>query len=70
MAAPQVASSVEFVSNAYKKIDENIKIVRRRLNRPLTYAEKVLLGHLTDPQNAMIKKRDKSDFKRSVFEKI
>ena len=52
MAAPQVASSVEFVSNAYKKIDENIKIVRRRLNRPLTYAEKVLLGHLTDPENA------------------
>ena len=52
MTAAQVASSAEFVRNAYKKIDENLKIVRRRLNRPLTYAEKVLLGHLADAENA------------------
>ena len=35
----------------YKKMDENIKIVRQRLNRPLTLAEKIVYGHLDDPHN-------------------
>ncbi|OAG40245.1 aconitate hydratase, mitochondrial [Fonsecaea monophora] len=33
----------------YKKMSENLAIVRSRLNRPLTYAEKVLYSHLDDP---------------------
>ncbi|PYH94710.1 putative mitochondrial aconitate hydratase [Aspergillus ellipticus CBS 707.79] len=33
----------------YKKMSENLDIVRRRLSRPLTYAEKVLYSHLDDP---------------------
>eukprot|EP00833_Pecoramyces_ruminatium_P014192 jgi/Orpsp1_1/1188224/evm.model.d7180000063301.1 len=34
----------------YDKMAENIKIVRERLGRPLTYAEKIVYGHLADPQ--------------------
>lgn len=34
----------------YKKMSENLAIVRSRLNRPLTYAEKILYSHLDDPE--------------------
>ena len=33
----------------YRKMSENLDVVRRRLSRPLTYAEKVLYSHLDDP---------------------
>uniref|UniRef100_A0A667WP17 Aconitate hydratase, mitochondrial n=1 Tax=Myripristis murdjan TaxID=586833 RepID=A0A667WP17_9TELE len=33
----------------YEKMRENIKIVRKRLNRPLTLSEKIVYGHLDDP---------------------
>lgn len=33
----------------YKKMSENLAIVRSRLNRPLTFAEKILYSHLDDP---------------------
>ena len=33
----------------YKKMAENLAVVRSRLNRPLTYAEKILYSHLDDP---------------------
>jgi aconitate hydratase len=35
----------------YDKIEKNIKIVRDRLQRPLTLAEKIVYGHLEDPKN-------------------
>ncbi|KAM0756199.1 putative aconitate hydratase [Meredithblackwellia eburnea MCA 4105] len=34
----------------YEKVSQNIKLVRSRLNRPLTYSEKILYGHLDDPE--------------------
>ncbi|CUM64478.1 uncharacterized protein PRCAT00002083001 [Priceomyces carsonii] len=40
----------------YKKNVENVKIVRDRLNRPLTYAEKILYGHLDDPHGQEIER--------------
>ncbi|OUM61414.1 hypothetical protein PIROE2DRAFT_12565 [Piromyces sp. E2] len=40
----------------YEKMAENIKIVRERLNRPLTYAEKIVYGHLADPKNQDIER--------------
>ena len=52
MAAPLVDSTPAFVEEAYKKIDQRLEVVRGRLGRPLTYAEKVLLGHLDDPGDA------------------
>ena len=45
-----IATTPELVQNAYKKINANLEVVRERLGRPLTYAEKILLGHLDDPK--------------------
>jgi aconitate hydratase len=38
-------------AKVYATMERNLKIVRRRLGRPLTLADKVLLGHLDDPEN-------------------
>ncbi|KAG9243869.1 aconitase family-domain-containing protein [Calycina marina] len=41
----------------YKKMSENLAIVRKRLNnRPLMYAEKILYSHLDDPHNQEIER--------------
>ncbi|KAL9607031.1 MAG: hypothetical protein Q9167_008015 [Letrouitia subvulpina] len=40
----------------YKKMSENLSVVRSRLNRPLTYAEKILYSHLDDPQGQDIER--------------
>jgi aconitate hydratase len=45
-----IESTKEFVEAAYKKMEKNLTIVRRRLNRPLTLMEKIVLGHLADPE--------------------
>src|SRR5262252_7921301 len=34
----------------YRKMTHNLEIVRRRLDRPLTLADKVLYGHLDDAE--------------------
>ena len=47
-----IDSTPEFVTAAYRKMERNLEVVRSRLNRPLTLAEKVLLGHLDDPAEA------------------
>ena len=41
----------------YKKMSENLSIVRSRLNnRPLTFAEKILYSHLDDPHGQEIER--------------
>ncbi|KAK4228191.1 putative aconitate hydratase [Podospora fimiseda] len=40
----------------YKKMSENLAIVRSRLNRPLAYAEKILYSHLDDPHGQDIER--------------
>ncbi|KZF18905.1 putative mitochondrial aconitate hydratase [Xylona heveae TC161] len=40
----------------YKKMSENLAIVRSRLNKPLTYAEKILYSHLDDPHGQEIER--------------
>lgn len=40
----------------YEKLNNNLKIVKDRLKRPLTTAEKVLYSHLDDPKNQDIKR--------------
>ena len=47
-----IESTPEFVAQAYDKIAKNLEQVRERLGRPLTFAEKVLLGHLDNPAKA------------------
>ena len=45
-----IESTPEIVSKAYASMERNLGIVRRRLDRPLTLADKVLLAHLDDPE--------------------
>ncbi|MBK6911071.1 MAG: aconitate hydratase [bacterium] len=45
----RVESTPAFVAEAYRKMEERIAVVRKRLGRPLTLAEKHLFGHLDDP---------------------
>ncbi|KAF8561086.1 hypothetical protein P879_07032 [Paragonimus westermani] len=40
----------------YQTLGQNLSIVKRRLDRPLTLAEKILYSHLDDPKNAIIKR--------------
>ena len=44
-------SSPAFVSKVYDTMNRNLKVVRRRLDRPLTLADKVLLSHLDNPED-------------------
>src|SRR5690606_34379892 len=48
---PTIESTPEMVRRVYERTRKNLEIVRRRLGRPLTMAEKVLFGHLDDPEN-------------------
>lgn len=41
-----------FINDAYEKIENNLKVVRRRLNKPMTLAEKIVYGHLDDAENS------------------
>ncbi|MBI3744236.1 MAG: aconitate hydratase [Chloroflexi bacterium] len=47
---PVIESTPAFVEQAYARADKNLAIVRKRLNRPLTLAEKIVYGHLHDPE--------------------
>jgi aconitate hydratase len=44
-----IESTLEMVAKVYAAMGDNLEIVGRRLSRPMTLAEKVLLGHLDDP---------------------
>lgn len=46
-----LASTPEFVANVYQTMGQNLEVVRKRLGRPLTLADKILLSHLDDPEN-------------------
>ena len=51
------STPVELVNNAYAKFNERIDAARKKLDRPLTLAEKILIAHLDDPN---------ADFDRGV----
>jgi aconitate hydratase len=46
-----IESTPEMAAKVYETMARNLKVVRRRLGKPLTLADKVLLGHLDDPEN-------------------
>ena len=46
-----IESTPEFVASVYEAMTDKLARVRRRLNRPLSLAEKVLLAHLDDPEH-------------------
>ncbi len=45
-----VETTPALVRSVYETLERNLAKVRKRLGRPLTYAEKILLGHLADPE--------------------
>jgi aconitate hydratase len=45
-----IDSTPAFVEDVYRKVESRLAVVRQRLGRPLSLAEKILLGHLDDPQ--------------------
>ncbi|WP_257306986.1 aconitate hydratase [Geothrix campi] len=48
----QIESTPSFVQAAYDRMAANLKVVRQRLNRPLSLAEKIVYGHLDHPDQA------------------
>jgi aconitate hydratase len=48
MSVP-IDSTPEFVKGVYDRLKKNLDVVRGRLGRPLTLAEKIVFGHLDDP---------------------
>ncbi len=48
---PTIESTPEMAAKVYETMERTLRIVRRRLGRPLTLADKVLLGHLDDPEH-------------------
>jgi len=53
---PEIESSPELVESVYANLERNVGIVRRRLDRPLSYAEKVFYGHLADAEGASLER--------------
>ena len=45
-----IDSTPEFVSGVYRLMTDRLAEARHRLNRPLTFTEKVLFSHLADPR--------------------
>lgn len=46
-----IETTKEMVSKVYEDSRSRLGVVRGRLNRPLTLAEKIVFGHLSDPEN-------------------
>ncbi len=47
---PNVATTPEMVRQVYARTRERLHIIRKRVRRPLTLAEKIMFGHLDDAE--------------------
>ena len=45
-----IESTPEMAAKVYETMERNLEVVRRRLGKPLTLSDKILLGHLDDPE--------------------
>jgi aconitate hydratase len=52
MTFAPIASTPAFVEKVYATTAKNLAVIKQRLNRPLTLAEKILYGHLANPETA------------------
>jgi len=52
----KIETDIELVASVYSRMEKNLPIARKRLNKPLTLAEKVLFSHLADPENQEFKR--------------
>lgn len=46
----KIETTPELCGSVYAKTRKNLEIIRKRVKRPLTYAEKLLFGHLSNPE--------------------
>ena len=46
-----IESTPEMVENVYSFMERNLETVRRRLDKPMTLADKILLSHLDAPES-------------------
>jgi aconitate hydratase len=61
--AVSAGTPIELVQGVYKTLAANCAIGRKRLGRPLTLAEKILINHLVDPNNQELERgRSYADF--------
>jgi len=54
--AAKIETTPEMVGEVYKKTSQRLAVIRRRLGRPLTLGEKIVYGHLDDPENQEIER--------------
>src|ERR1043165_8755697 len=47
----KIETTPEMVTKVYANSRERLGVVRKRLNKPLTLGEKIVYGHLDDPQH-------------------
>ena len=61
--AVSAGTPIELVNNVYDKLAANVAIGRKRLGRPLTLSEKILINHLSKPKTQEIERgRSYADF--------
>ncbi len=46
-----IDSSVDYVAGVYEAMTRRLRVIRPRLGRPLTLTDKILLGHLNEPEH-------------------
>ena len=51
---PTIEATPQALQATYERMRANLDVVRKRLNRPLTLAEKILFGHLDQPDTQAI----------------
>src|SRR6187399_1662472 len=51
MAHPSASTPIELVDAVYGRLGDRAAVGRRRLGRPLTLAEKILVNHLRDAES-------------------
>jgi len=61
--AVTAGTPIELVNDVYRALPDRVAIARRRLGRPLTLAEKILVNHLADPEHQELERaRSYADF--------
>lgn len=50
-AKSRIETTSELVQKTYATTRKNLEVIKKRLNRPMTLAEKIVYGHLDDAQN-------------------
>ena len=62
-SAASAGTPIDLVNGVYAKLPKNVALGRKRLGRPLTLTEKILINHLTNPAKQVLERsRSYADF--------